>query len=271
MPTRRILQKKAAIDQENAVDPYTAYTQPNMFNKSFTPILVILLLVAAYFLGMLTTKVQYLEKGTVSSQTAAAQPSNAPQNPQLPQASPTPLQKQNVTSGHFPVKGNAGAKVKIIEFADFRCPFCERFFSQTEPQLIKDYVDTGKASIYFRQYPFLGPASVVAANAAECANDQGKFWDFHDYLYKNQPAETDTSLFTTAGMTQIATTLGMDGTQFSSCLDGKTDDAKAQADLADGQKAGVNGTPTFFVNGTPLVGAQPYAAFKTLIDAELAK
>ena len=157
----------------------------------------------------------------------------------------------------------------LIEFADFRCPFCERYFSQTENQIIKNYVDTGKVKLAFRHYAFLGPASVVASDAAECANDQGKFWEFHDYLYKNQPAETDTSMYITDTLTKAAVSLGMDGNKFKTCLDSKTDDAKVQQDFADGQKAGVNGTPAFFLNGTLISGAQPYDTFKQAIDAAL--
>ena len=235
--------------------------------KSSSQILVILLVIAAFLIGVLFDKVQYLEKNQAGSQVAAAPSQQAAGQP----TQVAPGTKVNVANGHFPVKGNKNAKVTIVEFADFRCPFCEQFFTNTEPQIIKDYVDTGKVQFYFRQYAFLGPASVVAADAAECANDQGKFWDFHDYLYKNQPAETDTSMYNTDTLTQAAVSLGMDGNTFRSCLDNKTDDAKASQDMADGQKAGVSGTPTFFINGVSLVGAQPYSAFQTAINQELTK
>lgn len=227
-------------------------------------ILVGLLVIASFFIGSLYTKVQFLEKNSGNTAVAGAAGSQPP-------APSGPPQKVNVTLGHFPLKGNKNAKVKIVEFADFRCPFCERFFTQTEPQIIKDYVDSGKVAIAFRHWAFLGPASTVAADAAECANDQGKFWEFHDYLYKNQPPETDTTMYNTDTLTTAAVSLGMNGDTFRSCLSNKTDDAKVQADFTDGQKAGVTGTPAFFINGTPLVGAQPYNAFKAAIDAELAK
>lgn len=225
-----------------------------------TPILIALLVIAAFVIGMLFTRMQYMQSNTQLQQPQgqAMQPSGVPQ-------------KVNVANGHFPAKGNTKAKVTIVEFADFRCPFCERFFSDVEPQLIKDYVDTGKVQFYFRQYPFLGPASIVAADAAECANDQGKFWDFHDYLYKNQPDESNTAMYNTDTLTQAAISLGMNGDQFRQCLDNKADDSKAQADLADGQKVGVQGTPTFYIDGQQLVGAQPYDAFKAVIDQELKK
>ena len=235
-------------------------------NVKYTPVLMVLLLIASFLLGVLTTKVAYLEKQNGGTQTAGTptQQAGAP-------TTPPPGQKVNVSVGNFPLKGDANAKVTIVEFADFRCPFCEQYFTNTLTQIMKDYVDTGKVKYAFRNYAFLGPASITAANAAECANDQGKFWDYHNYLYKNQPQETDTSMYNTDTLTQAAVSLGMNGDQFRSCLDGKKFDSKVSGDLSDGQKAGVNGTPSFFVNGMPLVGAQPYSAFKTLIDQELAK
>ena len=223
--------------------------------KSSSQIMVVLLVIAAFLIGVLFTKVQYLESNQAGAGIQAAVPSGQQAAGQPAQVAPGA--KVNVGSGHFPAKGNTKAKVTIIEFADFRCPFCEQFFTNTEPQLFKDYVDTGKVQFYFRQYPFLGSASTVAADAAECANDQNKFWDFYSYLYKNQPAETDTTMYNTDTLTQAAVSLGMDGNTFRSCLDNKTDDTKASKDMSDGQAAGVSGTPTFFVNGVSLVGAQP--------------
>jgi protein-disulfide isomerase len=237
--------------------------------RSSNQILVALLVIAAFLIGVLFTKVQYLEKGSAAGAGTNQQAAGAAANPQ--QATPVPGAKVNVATGHFPIKGNSKAKVTIIEFADFRCPFCEQYFTNTETQIMKDYVDTGKVKYAFRNFAFLGPASVVAADAAECANDQGKFWDFHDYLYKNQPSESDTSMYTTDTLTQAAVSLGMDGTAFSNCLNNKTDDAKAAKDLSDGQAAGVSGTPSFFINGISVVGAEPYDSFKTIIDQEIAK
>ena len=234
--------------------------------KSYTPILMFLLVIAAFLIGILLTKVQYLESTSGGTYQAGAQPGAGGAAPTV-----DPNARQNVALGHFPALGNKNAKVHIVEFADLRCPFCEQFFTQTEPQIIKDYVDTGKATFSFRQYAFLGPASTVAADAAECAQDQGKFWDFHNYLYQHQPNESDTSMYNTDSLTTIAGQLGMNTDTFRSCLDNKTDDARAAADMADGQKVGVSGTPTLFINGLPIVGAQPYSAFKTVIDQELAK
>lgn len=260
---KRIIEKKVVESIPLAVDPETKYYNFSWRpKKGYTQILVIALIIASFLLGTLTEKVQYLEKSPLAAQgTQVAQAAGI-------QITPTPG-KVDVAVGHLPAKGNKDAKVTIIEFADLRCPFCEQFFTSTEPQILKNYVDTGKAKFIFRHYAFLGPASTVAANAAECANEQGKFWEFHDYLYKNQPSETDTSLYTVDSLTQIAGTLGMDTTQFNSCLSANKYDKNVSDDLAAGQKAGVSGTPTVFINGTPIVGAEPFSVFQTAIDAAL--
>lgn len=233
--------------------------------RNYSLYYVLLLVVFAFLLGSLSTKLQDKTAGTTAAAQGAIQPTQAAAQQQGPAA------HVNVDNGHFPALGQDSAKVTVIEFADERCPFCKQWADNTFPQLKSDYIDTGKVKFYFRNYEFLGPASVIAGNAIECANEQGKFWDLHDYLYKNQPDESDTSMFTTDKLSNIAGTLGMDTNQFSSCLSANKDNDAVSKDLADGQKAGVNGTPTFFINGTSLVGAQPYSAIKTIIDQELAK
>lgn len=102
---------------------------------------------------------------------------------------PTPAAKVDVQVGDFPVMGNPNAKVTYIEFADFQCPFCKQFFTQTEQQIINDYVKTGKVKFVFRNFAFLGADSNTSAEGAYCANDQGKFWDYHNFLYSHQAAE----------------------------------------------------------------------------------
>lgn len=229
-------------------------------------ILIALLVIASFFIGSLWTRVQYLEKSKISSvnntQTVSVTP--APVQPAA-----TNGQRVQVDVGHLPIKGNKNAKVTMVEFGDLRCPFCGRFFKETEPQLLKNYVDTGKVKFAFRHFEFLGPASVAAGNAAECANEQNKFWQFHDYLYQNQPEESDTSLYTTEKLTNVAVSLGLNKEQFQSCLENKKYDKNVSADLSFGQSVGVTGTPTIFINGLMVVGAQPYSAFKTIIDQEL--
>lgn len=239
---------------------------------SYSQIMVVLLILAAFLIGVLYTKVQYLQGngGSTGGATAGSAPSGSTTTVVAPGTQVTPGAPVNVADGNLTPKGDPNAKVTLIEFADFRCPFCEQFFSQTESQLLKDYVDTGKVKFVFRNFAFLGPASVTAADAAECANDQGKFWDYHDWLYKNQPDESDTTMYNTDALTQAAVTLGMNGDTFRNCLSNKTDESKVNQDMTDGTAAGVSGTPTFFINGNILVGAEPYATIKASIDSALA-
>lgn len=234
--------------------------------KSYTPILATLLIVAAFLLGILITKVQYLENGSGTNNIVAQ--NNQPSTGNNP---PAAGQKVDVSGGDLPPQGEKNAKIKIVEFADFRCPFCEQFYKESENQIINDYVKTGKAVYYYRHFAFLGPASIIAANASECANEQGKFWEMHKYLFDNQPSESDTSMYTVDKMTEVAGTLGINTNQFKSCLTANKYQANVDKDQKDGQAAGVSGTPTLFINGVPIVGAEPYTSIKAQIDQELAK
>ncbi len=176
--------------------------------------------------------------------------------------------KVEVSTGHLPVKGKEDAKVTIIEFADFQCPFCEKFFNSTGSQIIKDYVETGKAKFAFRHYAFLGQESTWAAEAAECANEQDKFWEYHDYLYNHQGQE-NSGAFAKDKLEGFAAAIGLNTDQFKTCLETEKYAQKVRDDMSDGQKAGVNGTPATFVNGQLISGAQPFSAFQTAIEAAL--
>ena len=252
--------------------PFSLQRTIQVLNDNFAIILIAVLTFAAGFAsGSLWTENKLLRSG--QGLAPAAQPA-AQQGAQQPQA-PTIA---TVDLGHFPIQGDKNAKVAIVEFADLRCPFCKQFFDTTEPQIMKDYVNTGKVQFVFRQFEFLGPSSVVAGNAAECANDQGKFWPFHDYLYKNQPSETDTSLYSSDKLTPIAQSLGMNGNTFKNCLDNNKFQKNVDGDKAAGDAAGVTGTPSFVigklgsdgkVTGQLVVGALPYASLKTTIDQAL--
>lgn len=226
-------------------------------------ILYALLLVATFLVGYLFATVQALKD--------APQKTAAVEN-QQPSAQPTtdPNKKFDVAVGHFPILGDEKAKVTIVAFADFRCPFCERFFTEVEPQIMKDYVDTGKVKFAFRHYAFLGSASTIASHAVECANEQGRFWDMYKYLYENQPPETDTTMYNSDTLSQAAGNLGMNAEQFKGCIDTAKYQKNIEEDMADGQKAEVSATPTFFVNGKMILGAQPYENFKTAIEEALA-
>jgi len=165
-----------------------------------------------------------------------------------------------------PVLGLKDAPVEIIEFSDFQCPFCGKFFSETLPLLKQKYIDTGKAKIIFRDFPLgFHQFAQKAAEASECADEQGKYWAMHDKIFGNQSA------LDTASLKKYAQEIGLDTAKFNACLDSGQFASEVQKDLADGQSYGVSGTPSFFINGISLVGAQPFSAFEQIIESELAK
>lgn len=162
-----------------------------------------------------------------------------------------------------PYLGPEEASVTIVEFTDYQCPFCSRHFRETFGQLIQEY--EGRVKYVVRNYPIatIHPFAQKAAEAAECAYDQDKFWEYHDLLFENQQS------LDTESLKAYAAELDLETGSFDTCLDS---DAKAQLvlqDFQDGQSYGVTGTPTFFINGQRLVGAQPFASFKTVIDAAI--
>jgi protein-disulfide isomerase len=178
-----------------------------------------------------------------------------------PQLDPT--QRYTIDTAGDPFIGPADAPVTIVEFGDFRCGFCARFHSDTFEPLLARY--EGRIRYVFRDYPILGSESLTSAVAAECADDQGKFWEFHNLLYANQRN------LTREGYLAHATTLGMDIASFTTCLDNAQHQDEIGADYQAGASLGVGGTPTFFINGRPVVGAQPLDAFVRVIDEELAQ
>lgn len=167
-----------------------------------------------------------------------------------------------------PTLGSPDAPVTIVEFADFQCPFCGRFHQATEKEIIAQYVKTGKAKFIYRDFAFLGEESNWASQAARCAGDQGKFWQYHDYLYEHQKGEND-GAFNKDNLKGFALELGLNAGSFNSCLDSEKHKQAVENDTEMGRKFGVTGTPASFVNGKLVQGAVPFATFKTTIDAAL--
>jgi len=204
--------------------------------------------------------------GTTVQQTGAVAGNNQPSQP----TAPTDGGRVQVSADDDPVLGNPNAPITIIEFSDFQCPFCERFYTQSEKQMIAEYVNTGKAKLVYRDFPLdsIHPQAVPGALAADCANEQGKFWEYHNKIFENQDLMGD------ARYKQWAVDLGLNAGQFNSCYDSQKYLAEIDKDTQDGLAAGVSGTPTVFVGNqqdgyVKIVGAQPYSAFKAAIDAEL--
>ena len=164
------------------------------------------------------------------------------------------------SSGH-PAQGPKDAPVTIVEFTDFQCPFCKAT-QATLKQLHDKYGD--KIRLVHMDYPLPFHAHAMdAAKAARCANEQGKFWQYHDALFADQ------SKLAPADLKATATKLGMNSSKFDTCFDSAKYDSQIKADQAAGEKVGVDGTPAFFIDGRPLTGAQPIPKFEDLIDDEL--
>jgi len=239
-------------------------------------ILVVLLIIAAFFLGNLYTRVKTLEKGVGTTGQPSAQQGAVPT---------VPAKVDLTVADDDPYLGPKDAKVTVVEFADFQCPFCGAFsglnkemvtnmqsrdasWQPAESNIIKDYVKTNKVRFVWKDYPFLGQESIWAAAAARCAEDQGKFWEYHDYLFTNQKGENQ-GAFSKENLKKFAATLGFNTGDFNSCLDSGKHEKKVQDAISYGQSVGVNGTPATYVNGKLISGAASYSQFKTLIDEDL--
>ncbi|AJM91589.1 DsbA family protein [Nitrosopumilus piranensis] len=176
-----------------------------------------------------------------------------------------------------PVLGDLDASISIIEFSNFQCKFCLRFYSDTLPLLKTQYIDTGKVNLVYRDFPLpqIYANSMPAALASECANEQGKFWEYHDMLFEDQNSwrQNDPGLAIST-FKQFATTLNLDQEKFDSCLDlGKYSD-EINSDVDDGLDYVVSGTPTFFIGNekigySSLFGTQSFSDFQTIIDEKL--
>jgi len=164
--------------------------------------------------------------------------------------------------------GRADAPVVLTEFSDFQCPFCARFARDTEPQIIEQYVKTGKVRFEYKHFIVIGEESWWAAEAAECAAEQGKFWEYHDLLFQRQGGE-NVGTFAKSKLKGFATELRLDRDAFDKCLDSDIYRAKVEANIAEGRALGVQSTPSFFVNKRAIVGAQPFSVFQDAIEREL--
>ena len=192
----------------------------------------------------------------------------------------------NVTyvADYSPVLGNANATIYVVEFSDYECPYCQASEGTNQdvisrlkegdstweapiPKVIEQYVNTGKVKLVFRNFP-LHTDSKEATLAAYCANEQGKFWEYHQDLFKNYNALTNTDL------KKYAVDLNLNLNQFDQCLDSKKYEKNVDNDMSDGDALGVSGTPTFFIGNNEtgyekIVGAQPFSVFKQIIESKI--
>ena len=178
-----------------------------------------------------------------------------------------------VSADDDPVLGDKNAPITMIEFSDFQCPFCRKFWRENFTKLKENYIDTGKVKLVYRDFPLPShPMSSASALAGECAHEQGKFWEFHDKIFSEQDKQgQNTVQYGVDDIKKWVSEIGLSMQDFNSCFDSGKYNEEVKKDLADGQAAGVAGTPTSFVNGVPVPGAQTYSVFEHVINAELKK
>lgn len=236
---------------------------------------VVISIVAAFFAGSyvslksdeltkseLNEAIAKLESKIVKSQQIAGQPN---------------VQPISISIDDDPIIGNQDAPITIVEFSDYQCPFCARFQSQTLPLILEQYVETGKVKFVFRDFPIQSshPNALPAAAAAECAHEQDKYWEYHDALFENQNIWNREDIASAITIfKEYATKLNLNQEQFDSCLDSGKYIEEISKDLNDGKDYGITGTPGFFIGNekkgfVKLSGAQPFEAFKSMIDSQL--
>jgi protein-disulfide isomerase len=185
---------------------------------------------------------------------------------------------KTIVTDNEPTRGNASAKITLVEVSDYHCPFCRRQTLQTMPQLLSEYINTGKVRYVFVDYPIaqLHPDAFKAHEAASCAGDQGKYWEMHDSLFANAPARD------AAQLSAQAKTIGLDMSKFDACLTSGKHAPPIRDSIVRMQDMGVDGTPLVLIGLTPapgspmkvvssVYGAQPYSNFKSAIDAALSQ
>lgn len=165
-------------------------------------------------------------------------------------------------------RGADDAPVTIIEFADFQCPNCRRFAENAGSQIEEEYVANDLVRVEFRNMAFIGSESVLAAEAAQCANDQGMFWEYHDKLFEEQGGE-NSGAFSASRLKRFAGELGLDQASFDACLDNGTHQQMVLDETDAARDAGVESTPWLFINGEVVKGAQSFDVFQEVIERKL--
>ena len=192
-----------------------------------------------------------------------------------PEVKPKQLTLSIFTKNGSPYLGDENAPITLVEFGDYQCFFCNRFFHETEKSILSNYVETGKVKLIFKDFTIIGPDSINAAHAAHCADDQGKFWEFHDMLYNNWAGENN-GWASSENLYRFAENVGLKTSIFEQCMNEKIHQSLMVASNEDARTLGLTGTPAFFVIGsdnqiTKISGAQPYEVFERIFESELEK
>lgn len=179
------------------------------------------------------------------------------------------------TENGSPYLGDPNAPITLVEFGDYQCFFCNKYFHNTEQKILENYVDTGKVKIIFKDFTIIGPDSITAAHAAHCADDQDLFWEYHDTLYNNWNGENN-GWASSENLLRMAQDVGLDIDEFTGCMLNEIHTQIISASNADARTLGLTGTPGFFVISpndqvTKIPGAQPFDVFQKIFDSELEK
>ena len=218
--------------------------------------------IACIFCGVLlvnmidTEPTQILDEITISEITATEKPTTA-----------------SFYGNASPILGDINAPLTLVEFGDYQCTFCKKFFDETEKSILMNYVETGKVKMLFKDFIVVNEDSVNAASAAHCANDQKMFWQYHSTLYNNWDGE-GTGWASSEQLHQFASTLGLDMNEFSECMSQSKWKDMVLSSHADGRTLGVDATPTFFIidennEALKIIGAQRYDVFQEVFDSLL--
>lgn len=255
------IEEQDEIEDEASVGKDNANSSKIAFALGLLVSLMVISLAANIFLGYFFFKSDSAK--AFGSQNAVATDIWAPSpSPQAPTAGP--VQEFKITKDDH-IRGDFKAPVTLVEYSDFECPFCGRAYP-TFQKLLADY--SGKVRLVYKHFPLrsIHPNAQKAAEASECAAEQGKFWEYHDKLFDNQAGGYSLDNFK-----QWAKDLNLNANKFNDCLDSSKYASKVKADEVDGQTRGVQGTPATFVNGQLVAGAVPYAEFQSVVDQALNK
>jgi protein-disulfide isomerase len=235
------------------------------------PFLVVLVVLAAFAVGMMYGKVSVYEKGGATTGTSAGTTGDTQQA-----AAPIPDEVElteelwnEIITDPVAAKGPEDAAVTMVEFTDYQCPFCSRFYSDTyESTIAPDYVDSGKIRYVVRDLPLsFHPYAKNGAVAARCSGEQDKYFEMHDMLFAKQDEWTASD--PKEVFEGYASDMGLNVSAFATCYESGKFDEAINSDLTLAAKVGATGTPTFFINGTKVVGAQPTTVFTASLDGAL--
>ena len=178
-----------------------------------------------------------------------------------------------LASNASPILGAKDAPITMVEFGDYQCFYCNQFYHTTEPEIVKNYINTGKVKLVFKDLTIIGQDSVNAAHAAHCAQEKGKFWEYHDMLYNNWAGE-NTGWASSKNLLAFANQVNITASDFNACMSDARYISVVKGSVSDAHTLGLTGTPDFFIIGhdnsvTKIVGAQPYETFDEIFKSKL--